>query len=407
MKKLVFVFLMGLVFQIQAQNAPKKSQANFELGSGLTFNFNDSSYIFKLGGMVQPYIGIEQASPNKTDYFLNSKRSYFNFQGYASDEKVGFFIQLDYSLTTPLLDAWVGYYPFSGLSIVAGQKQNITNNREMLFMEDQLQFANRSLLSNSFSRSGREMGIFIDYKIGKSIGIVPQISITSGDGRNSFGIDSRDADLGGFKYAGRLDVYPLGFFSDGNEKLVADVMHEQTPKFVVGAAASYNDGASNAVGEGHGDIILYNQIGSAQYPDYRQLNGDILLKYQGFSVLGEYKISTATKLEGSYKDEFANELLLPTEIADFLSLGSGFNVQLGYVTTSGYALDFRFSEISAEFINRITSVIQDQTQWTVGATKYFKGNNLKINASFSALNSPGNLTTPDLYLGEVLFQVRF
>ena len=101
MKKLVFVFLMGLVFQIQAQNAPKKSQANFELGSGLTFNFNDSSYIFKLGGIVQPYIGIEQASPNKTDYFLNSKRSYFNFQGYASDEKVGFFIQLDYSLTTP------------------------------------------------------------------------------------------------------------------------------------------------------------------------------------------------------------------------------------------------------------------------------------------------------------------
>ena len=74
---------------------------------------------------------------------------------------------------------------------------------------------------------------------------------------------------------------------------------------------------------------------------------------------------------------------------------------------SGYALDFRFSEISAEFINRITSVIQDQTQWTVGATKYFKGNNLKINASFSALNSPSNLTTPDLYLGEVLFQVRF
>ena len=130
-------------------------------------------------------------------------------------------------------------------------------------------------------------------------GIVPQVAITSGDGRNSFGTDSRDVDLGGLKYGARLDIYPLGFFSEGNDKSTADLAHEESPKLVLGVAASYNDGASHSAGEGHGDFFLYNADGRVQLPDYRQVYGDILVKYKGISVLGEYLIATATSLLGS------------------------------------------------------------------------------------------------------------
>ena len=155
---------------------------------------------------------------------------------------------------------------------------------------------------------------------------------------------------GGLKYAGRLDVYPLGYFTKGNEISMADLMHEQNLKMVIGGAVSFNAGASEAVGEGHGEFILYDADGSPNQPDYRQVYGDLLIKYKGFSLLGEYNVSTATNLEGTFK-EMTGDALLPTEISQYLALGSGYNVQLGYVTLDGYALDLRYSGVTPEFDN--------------------------------------------------------
>jgi len=90
------------------------------------------------------------------------------------------------------------------------------------------------MVSTAFSASGREFGLFVShlFLLG-TVGVEPQIAITSGDGRNSFGVDSRDYDRGGLKYGGRLDVYPLGFFVEGNGNLIADLAHEETFKMVI------------------------------------------------------------------------------------------------------------------------------------------------------------------------------
>lgn len=402
LKKLTVFVTLVLSVPALAQLQPTKHHIHFELGSGLNFAFNDSTYLFRISGMVQPYIGIEKMPESPSQQYFNSRRSYLNFSGVAVKEKVDFFFQLDYSLQDPLLDAWIAYHPFNGFSVVVGQRQSIANNREMLIMEDQLQYPDRSILSTSFSNTGREFGIYLEQKIGNDFGIVPQVAVTSGDGRNSFGVDSRDVDQGGVKYAGRLDIYPLGYFTNGNEIAIADLMHEEKPKLVVGGAASFNTGASEAVGEGHGDFVLYNEDGNAMQPDYRQVYGDILFKFQGFSFLGEYNVSTATNLTGIYK-EMTGDVLLPTEISQFLALGSAYNVQLGYVTTDGYALDLRYAGVTPEFVNA-TSVIQETTAWTIGVTKYFKGNNLKIQGAFSNYSYADNSSA---VLGEVLFQVIF
>lgn len=402
LKKLTVFITLVLAAPAWAQLQPTRSHAYFELGSGLNFNFNDSSYLFRISGMVQPYVGIEKVPDMESQHYFNSRRSYMNFSGVAVKEKVDFFFQLDYSLQDPLLDVWIAYHPFKGFSLVMGQKQSIANNREMLIMEDQLQYPERSILSTSFSATGREFGIFLEQRIGNDFGIVPQVAVTSGDGRNSFGVDSRDVDQGGLKYAGRLDVYPLGYFTKGNEIAIADLMHEDQPKLVVGGAASFNTGASEAVGEGHGDFVLYDEDGNAMQPDYRQVYGDLLVKYRGFSLLGEYNVSTATNLEGTFK-EVTGDLLRPTEISQYLALGSAYNLQVGYVTTSGYALDLRYAAVMPEFENG-PSVIEETTAWTVGLTKYFKGNNLKIQGAFSSYNYANDASA---VMGEILFQVIF
>ena len=41
------------------------------------------------------------------------------------------------------------------------------------------------------------------------IGLSPKISVTTGDGKNSFGVLSNDVDNGGLKYGGRIDFYPF------------------------------------------------------------------------------------------------------------------------------------------------------------------------------------------------------
>lgn len=402
--RLLFFALFCSTF-VQAQTSEQKDEARFELGNGLTFTLEDSAYAFKIGGMVQPaYAYNWQDGVDGGDQYLSAKRTYFNLSGNAAKEKVSFFIQLDFSLPTPLLDAWLAYKPLKNLTLKMGQMQNISNNREMLQMENNLSFAERSMLSSTFGKSGREFGISAEYKINVgNIGIVPQAMVSSGDGRNSFGVDSRDVDLGGYKYGARLDIYPLGYFSKNNDNLTADLLHEESPKVVLGAAASYNDGASNAVGEGHGDFALYNYLGGAQLPDYRKLYGDILFKYKGFSVLGEYVVATATSLQDTYVDATAFNALVPTQISEYLALGRAYNAQIGYVTKSGYALDVRYAGISPEFTNPF-SVVEETTAYTVGLSRYFKGNSLKVQTNFSAIDQA---VSGKSYWAEVLFQLVF
>ncbi len=406
MKYTLIFTLLTVSLLTSAQNTSEKNQnsALFELGKGLTIDFDNGNYAFNLGGMVQPSIGLAKDSSAQSDYFMNSKRTYFHIGGNAKNEHVAFFIQTDFSLSAPLLDAWVSYQPHKSTTITFGQKQTIANNREMLLMEDKLQFIDRSLLSSSYSVIGREFGLFLATELPfKKMILIPQIAITSGDGRNSFGVDSRDVDLGGLKYAARLDFYPLGQFSDENDKQIMDLAHESKLKMVLGMAGSYNDGASDVVGEGHGNLALYNLLRQAQLPDYRKVYTDLLLKYKGFSFLGEYAIGTAKGLQGAYLNANALFRLLPTQISQFLALGTGLNTQLGYVTASGYGADVRLASVSPEFDTNSGSVIQRKSAITLGLTKYVKNNSLKLHAAVTSLDQGDYNTIQAVFMVQVVF----
>lgn len=366
-----------------SQELTNLSTSDFTLGNGLVFNSGDD-YLFKLSGMIQPSFSLENDSLNNTEYFFNTKHTFFSFSGFSKKERVSFLMLADFSLSSPLLDAWVSYHINNNINLSFGQKLINGNNREMGYMEDNLQFGERSILSQDFSNTAREFGFFIDlnYSI-NNFNIHPSFGVTSGDGRSSFGSDSRDMDLGGFKYFGRLDFYPFGYFSEGNNLQVADIKREPSPKLVFGIASSYNDGASNGVGEGHNDFILYNVNGLAQLPDYRQIYFDLLLKYKGFSLLGEYVNSSALSLQQVYTDPLANSLLLPTQISEYLALGSGLNFSLGYVFNNNFGIDLRYSEVNSEYESNLNSIISSNGATTVSFSKYFLENNFKLITSFS------------------------
>jgi len=405
MKKVALVSIFfGMTFLMNAQEEASANKASFELGSGLNFSFNQDAYQFNISGFIQPNYVYEKTEGSKSSNELNSKRTFLMFGGKAVKEKVSFMLQTDFSLSDPLMDAWVAYHPTSYLTISAGQKQTFVNNKEMMIREDRLQFNDRSFLSENMSETGREMGVFIESKFGSKFGIAPKVAFTSGDGRNSFGTDSRDTDIGGFKIGGRLDIYPLGFFKEGIEQTTTDLNREEQLKFVVGIAFSSNNGASSANGEGHADFLLYDATGDISMPDYDQLYVDILFKYKGFSFLSEYNNSTASDINQIYTDPSANQILVPQQISSFFLLGDNYNFQGGYVTPKGYSIDARYEISKPEFSSYADSVLQDTSSYTIGFTKYFKGNNLKFQSSFTSVQvENGNNQIIAAFLMQIVF----
>ena len=409
MKKLpLFLLLISLSFKSFSQEYSSSTSAEFTLGNGLVFESGDD-YFFKLSGMIQPNFSIESAqiefqSKDNVDYFFNSKHTFFSFSGFSKKEKVSFLMLADFSNSSPLLDAWASYHVSNNINFSFGQKLINGNNREMAFTEGNLQFGERSVLSQNFSNSGREFGLFMDLNFSSNnFNINPSFGITSGDGRSSFGIDSRDMDYGGFKYFGRFDIYPLGYFSDGNNLQVADIKKEISPKFVFGISASYNDGASNRVGEGHGDFMLYNINGNLQLPDYMQVYCDLLFKFKGFSFLAEYANASALSLQQIYTDPLAISLLQPSQISEFLALGSAINFNLGYVLNNGIGIDLSFSEVTPEYDLNSNSIINPITATSFGVSKYFLENDFKITTSISDQKDINNTS---LIFANLMLQLR-
>ena len=406
MKKILYLSLFIYAFNANAQeNNTPPNTSDFKLDDkGLNFLFNEGAYEFNINGFMQPAISFEKTKGEEASNKFNVRRTFFMISGKAAKEKVSFLIQTDFSLSQPLLDAWVAYHPCAWLTVTGGQKQSFLNNREMIYREDKLQFTDRSRVSRLYSNTGREFGLFVESKFGKKFGFAPQLAVTSGDGRNSFGSDSRDSDLGGLKMGGRLDLYPLGYFSKDNEKYTADLAHEKTVKILVGAAASKNKGASNQVGEGHGDFMLYDSNGKNNLVDYSQVFTDIVLKYNGFSLLAEYANASADNLTMQFIDEAATTILAPQQISQYLILGDSYTLQAGYVTDKGLSFDVRYENTKPEFQKYSTSLLPDTNSYTIGATKYFNNNNIKLQTSFTRINYTGGANSS---IGEVVFQIGF
>ena len=247
----------------------------------------------------------------------------------AAKEKLGFTIQMDYSSSNPLVEAYISYFLNNKTTFHIGQTVG-HNNLEMTHNEDMLRFTNRGMLSQTYTQQGEEFGIFLESNFGSKFVINPMIALTSGDGRNSFGEDSRDSDKGGVKIGSRVNIFPFGNFSDGNGLTTVDIVREEELKAQFGFAYSKNFGASNMVGDGHGDFIIYDDSGNESYPDYSQLFFDVNLKYKGFSILFEYADSFASGLDNLYVDPNGFSILEPTQISEYLVLGESIGLQFGY-----------------------------------------------------------------------------
>jgi hypothetical protein len=167
MKNNVITFLLMFVSLTCFSQIEEKNNAGYDLGNGINFSFNEGKYQFNIRGFIKPaYIySDEKRFDNEGQYSdvyrqFKSQNSNLFISGMAIDEKLSFTIQMDYSSADPLNEAYIGYH-FSEKSILFfGQKQVSHNNLEMVHKEDNLRFTSRGMLSETFSGSGEEFGVF-------------------------------------------------------------------------------------------------------------------------------------------------------------------------------------------------------------------------------------------------------
>ena len=416
MKKLIITTIILLSISYVFSQESERNNASFSLGDGISFSFNEGDYEFNIYGYIKPmYIYNDEKIYTSDGEYSNtfrqfkSQKSNLFFTGFAKDEKLSFTIQMDYSSSNPLVEAFIGYHINEKTSIYFGQMQVSHNNLEMTHNEDRLRFTDRGILSRTYTDDGEEFGLFFETSFGKSFVFKPTFAITSGDGRNSFGDDSRDSDKGGIKYGSRINILPFGDFSIGNRLSTVDLTHEEKPKAQIGIAYSKNMGASNKVGDGHGDFILYNDSGDELFPDYSQLFLDLNLKYKGFSLVLEYADAFASGLDKIYTDPNAFNLLIPQQISEYLVVGNSQGIQVGYFTKNGISVDFIYENLKPEFDSHESSVLSKTSNMGIGLSKYLAGNNLKIQASLFKTSNENlnNLDDNEFMSGSFLVQIVF
>jgi hypothetical protein len=407
-KSLITIIIICFSVIINAQEN-QINNSSYNLGDGISFSFNEGNYLFNIYGFLRPaYIYNDILSYEQEGTFkeisrqFKSKNSNLFIEGRAFKEKVSFTIQMNYSSSQPLVEAFIGYHIDNSTTIYFGKRQVFHNNLEMTHNEDMLRFTDTSLLGQNYTQSSEEFGIFVESSFGEKFVVEPKLAVTSGDRKNSFGEDSRDSDLGGFKLGSRLNLYPLGAFSDGNEITAVDLIGEENLKIQLGVAYSKTFGVSSSMGEDNPG--LYDSSGNHNFPDYSQLFFDLLLKYKGFSFLFEYADSYTSNQNLVYTDENAFNILIPQHISEHLILGDSYNIHLGYMIQNGLGVDLRYEMANPEFDMNTESLLQSFDSYGFGISKYLKGNNLKMQlGAYKVDFDSGN----EITYGEFLVQIAF
>ena len=229
------------------------------------------------------------------------------------------------------------------------------------------------------------------------------LEITSGDGMNNF-----TKDYGGLKYGGRIDFLPFGLFTNMGQFRQADVMRERSLKLVVGFNYSFNNGISSRRGREGGQILYLDSLGNESLPDFIKMGADLMLKYKGFSLLGEYQSTTSivpdnitqrVRNNGTTSPSFIinGEENIENYINNRMMLGSAYNLQLGYMFKNMFSLDARYTHIESDefsFLNNGT-FYNRPNYYTFGLSKYFARNyGFKIQAALTYVEVDDNSTYP-------------
>jgi hypothetical protein len=373
-----FLLFIGLLSIVQAQEI-----SDTKFGKGMiNFIAKDSSFSVKFAPRIQSRFQ-SQWDYNEEEYddaelnFL-VRRARLKFGGFAFTPKLKYKIELGlsnrdlsgaivYNRNTPryILDAVVMWNFHENFELWAGQTK-LPGNIERVVSSANLQLIDRSLLNSKFNID-RDMGIQLRHKtkLGGNWISREKFSISQGEGRNI-----TEGNIGGLQYTSRLELLPFGEFSSKGDYSQGDLKREKSIKAMFGFTYDINNNAvKNRSNMGS---YMTQSNGGLFETDITTVFIDGVIKYNGFSLTGEYASRNADTIEALEADG-------RTKTGAVVGAGSAINFQGSYLFKNNVEMTLRYTNVDFKEVTRLS----DLQQITYGISKYVVGHSLKIQADLS------------------------
>jgi len=294
------------------------------------------------------------------------RRLRLRFDGFLYTTRLNYVIQLAFSradmdyddtgFPNIIRDAMVLYAVDNHFSVGLGQTK-LPGNRQRVNSSGDLQLPDRSIVNTTFNID-RDFGVQLYYNNNiKGMAYILRGAITSGDGRNITASDQ------GLAYTGRVELQPLGTFTNGGDYFEGDLAREPKPKVAVGITFSSNQNAIRTGGQLGKDLYASRDIGTGMV--------DFLFKHNGWSFAAEYL------------QREADDPITMNEVGDlrYVYVGHGQNFQGGYLFRNNFEIVGRYSKVRPD--SEIQSLEAMKQQYAIGATKYIRGHRLKIQSDLT------------------------
>ncbi len=368
----VAVMLLGSTLDLRAGD---QSAASVEFGEkGIVFRNADTSSEVRMRFRLQAWSNytsrsIQDLSFASLDGLI--RRSRLQFAGHLFDPSIEFKIELGFSrsdLATNapdhpnlILDA-IGYWkPTSDLKLGFGQTK-LPGNRQRVISSSEMEFPDRTNV-NGFFNIDRDGGFFAAWTPVKGSTIVNLAgAVTTGEGRNQPAYDGS-----GLAYTGRVEVLPLGKFSNKGDYIEGDLYHEPKPKLSLALTGHYND----LMGRTRG------QLGSKLY-DLRSSTvwyADGLLKWNGWALYGEWA-------QRSAEDPITYSSDSSKTAAVFV--GDGYMGQVSYTFPFMLSIAGRYGVVNANDQLAGNSAYIRSTMYAGCITYYINGHRIKTQLEVGA-----------------------
>lgn len=371
--KTSYIFLS--VFWIGLTTMPCFSQSGFKWPDrGIRIFSVDSMYSLNLRFRMQnraAYTTVSEDDFSARDVEARVRRLRLTLDGHVYTKKLTYKIQLSFSRgdmdwngtdnssinNSPnvVRDAVLNYQVNKSLQVSFGQTK-LPGNRQRVISSGAQQFVDRTIVNATFNID-RDFGAFFNFR-NQIIGLdyVLKGAVTSGEGRNS-----NLSRGGGLAYTGRIELLPLGHFTNGGDYFEGDLEREPSPKISLCATVSHNEGALRLAGQ------LGNDLYQSRSMDYYE--ADFLFKYNGIALSAEY-------MRRNTNDPFT---VNATGARRVIYEGEGAMSQLSYLFKNNVEIAGRYAFVTPA--DRVKFVHPSTVNYTLGITKYLAHHRLKIQSN--------------------------
>jgi len=392
------VILLLVFFNINAQEikSPKFGKGLFNLVG------QDSSWTMKIGARVQ--ISSLALWENEDGKYINPetniliRRARLKFDGFAFSPKLKYKIELGlsnrdisgasvFTSNAPryILDAVMKWNFYQNFELWFGQTK-LPGNRERVISSANMQQVDRSLLNSRFNID-RDIGFQLrhHFYISEKFLVREILSVAQGEGRNV-----TTGNLGGHQYTGRVELLPFGKFKSKGDYKGSDLSRETTPKLAFAIGYDYNNNAVKT--RSNQGSYMITDVGFHE-TNITTLFIDFMYKHKGFSFMGEYANRDARNPFAINSDGSLT--------GDEVQVGTGLNLQSGYLFKNNWEISGRYSNIK---LNKIITGKNTENQYTLGVSKYIVGHSLKVQSDISYLDVD---TENNFLLYRLQFDIHF